>query len=246
MKNEVKICAISDTHGALPNDIEKCDILLIGGDLDPATNHNRTFQQTWIYNNFIPWAKAKIDKGIVGDLIFVCGNHDFYFESLMKKDEEEVFRSDLPEHIHYLRDSMVEIQGIKIYGTPWTPSFGNWAFMTGEQQLDEIFSKIPENIDIILSHGPAEGYSDCIEQEMYNVYTGRLTSARIEHLGSSSLIHHIERVRPEWVFTGHIHSGNHNVTEKYVDGQVIKFACVSILDEHYDVFYTPFKLKYIK
>jgi len=220
--NKTSICAISDLHGNLPRVLPDADILLIAGDICPATQQRQ--QGQWISSNLIPWMQIQPFKHIV----FCAGNHDCFFEELMIIDKENAFRKSLPKDIHYLRDSLVEINGIKIWGSPWSKIFYDWAFMRSEEDLDKIYSKIPENIDILISHGPANGYSDRVEQYYEN-----------EHLGSVSLAKHIDRVKPEYVFVGHIHSGNHNIVEKIVDNRTIKFANVSILDEGYEPFYKP-------
>ena len=69
---------------------------------------------------------------------------------------------------------------------------------------------------------------------------------KIEHLGSESLINHIDRIKPSYVLTGHIHSGCHDLVEKYNGDNVTKFACVSILDEQYAEFYKPLVIDFDK
>lgn len=221
----MSICVISDLHGNLPRDLPKANILLIAGDVCPAYDHSVVFQGQWISGSLIPWMKAQKQ---FNHIVFCAGNHDWFFEDLMEIDKEDTFRKTLPKKIHYLRDSLIELDGLKIWGSPWSNMFCEWAFMKYEDGLDEIYSKIPEGIDILISHGPANGYSDCIDQ--YN---------ETEHLGSISLLKHIDRVKPSYVFVGHIHSGNHDIVERVVGNTAIKFANVSILDEGYKPFFSP-------
>ena len=241
MNKEVKICAISDTHGNLPKDLPNADILLIAGDVCPAFDHSVSFQGQWIANNLLPWMKARIMKEEFKHIAFIAGNHDWFFQDLMEIKKEDIFRKTLPEGVHYLRDNMVELEGVKIWGSPWSTEFCGWAFMKYEDGLDKIYEQIPEDMDILISHGPAWGYGDCIEQVRYHRYSGDAIKPKMEHLGSESLTKHIERVKPQYVFTGHIHSGNHNLVEKYngETGTVTKIACVSILDEQYKPSYVP-------
>lgn len=239
MNKEVKICAISDTHGSLPSDLPSADILLIAGDVCPAVDHSVSFQGQWIGSNLLSWMKARIMKEQFKHIIFISGNHDFFFEDLMDANREDTFRKTLPKNVHYLRDNMVELEGLKIWGSPWSNFFCDWAFMRYEDGLDEIYSKIPEGLDILISHGPVKGYGDCIEQVRYSRYSGKAVEPKMEHLGSISLLKHIDRCSPKLCLSGHIHSGNHNIVERVNGNSITKFACVSILDEGYKPFYTP-------
>jgi len=222
----MKITAISDLHGKLPK-IRKSDILLIAGDLCPSFNHDIDFQKVWIQDNFLPWCKS-----IKAEVIFVAGNHDWYFENLYGQGESygNPFKETLPSNCHYLMDEKIEIKGITVYGTPWQPFFCDWAFNLSEWELDRRFSLIPEDVDIVLSHGPAFGHCDTI-----------MGDQRYDrgHLGSQALYKHIMRVGPKYCITGHIHSGNHEIEEE----NNVKFACVSLLDERYQVGYKPLIIK---
>lgn len=244
---EVKIVATSDIHGELDFKIPCGDILTISGDICPVRgSHHPTTQEHWIKNHFIPWCKELIDLEIVKYVVFINGNHDFYFEKLMKDNKETEFRLSLPKNVYYLRDSAVEVEGVKIYGTPFTTIFGRWANMEPESVLDEIYSKIPEGLDILLSHGPAYGWNDTIMQ-----YPDR-TSPPNDHIGSKSLRKHILRAKPLWTFCGHIHSGSHDVTKLPVmldDLEIRKkmnVVNVSLLDEDYQKAYTPFQCSIYK
>ena len=65
----------------------------------------------------------------------------------------------------YLQDQLIDIEGIRIYGTPWRPRRGliypAEAFGYDPQRLrEDIWSHIPEDIDILLTHGPPYSIRD--------------------------------------------------------------------------------------
>jgi hypothetical protein len=49
--------------------------------------------------------------------------------SLLKKDL--VNKYDFEDNVIYiiLENTYIEIEGLKIFGSPYTPEFGNWSFM---------------------------------------------------------------------------------------------------------------------
>jgi hypothetical protein len=55
----------------------------------------------------------------------------------------------------YLENSSVNVFGYNIFGSPNTIEFFDWAFEKNEEELDQIYSQIPENTDIVVTHGPA-------------------------------------------------------------------------------------------
>ena len=75
----MKICAISDTHGFLP-EIEPCDLLLISGDIIPLyIQRNHIASSNWFYTEFTDWiGQLKCDK-----IIIIAGNHDFYLSNII-------------------------------------------------------------------------------------------------------------------------------------------------------------------
>lgn len=232
----MKIVAISDTHGNQKwhEKIDECDILIHSGDISPMRDHSSVYQIDWLWKEFIP----QLQKIPAKNIIFIGGNHDFGLQKLFITDKEEDFRKNLPANIHYLRDSGIEIEGIKFWGTPWVVRLDNWAFNRNDTQSEsvpsvyEYFSKIPKGLDILISHGPASGYSDII-----------LEYGSFEHLGSEILFQEIKRACPKWVLTGHIHSANHRIQKTIVGESEIKFVCTSLLDESYLLNYDPFKLE---
>lgn len=174
----MKICCISDLHGALPR-VPDCELLLLGGDYCPAI----TGQSKWLRDQFAPWLKRIAARGIqIGG---VAGNHDFIWEK----------RPDLVPRLSwtYLQDSSAILCGISVYGTPWQPRFLDWAFNLDEPELAEKWKLIPNDASILLLHGPPNGAGDL--------------TVLSECIGSPSLRRRIEEVQPRLVVCGHNHAG---------------------------------------
>ena len=144
--SRVRIICLSDTHG-LHNSVPvpKGDILLFAGDLCGPGN-------LWEVKRFGTWLRNLPHP----HKIVIAGNHDWAFEQDRNKAAEA-----LGEGIIYLQDSSVEVEGLKIYGSPWQPEFCNWAFnLKRGPQLEEIWSRIPQDTDILITHGPPYGILD--------------------------------------------------------------------------------------
>jgi Icc-related predicted phosphoesterase len=182
----MKIVAISDLHGTLP-EIPPCDLLLIGGDLCPRPNHREVFQAQWLDTEFRRWLDS---LGHVRRVVGIAGNHDFVFH----------YRPTLvPGDLNwtYLQDRLVEIEGLRIWGTPWQPIYHDWAFNATDEQRQRLWAQIPEPLDVLLVHGPPRGYGDAVQRG----------SGRVEQTGCPYLLQRIRQIRPELVIFGHIHEG---------------------------------------
>jgi Icc-related predicted phosphoesterase len=212
------ITIIADLHGNLI-DIKPCDLLLIAGDICPATNHDREFQRHWLNIYFKDWLNKIPAKEVVG----IAGNHDLLFE-----DHPDEVPKDL--RWHYLQDNGIEIMGLKLYGVPWTIFFYDWSFNAPQFDIDEKFlhekfNQVPEGTDILITHGPPFGIADEITMGRYK---GR------KKLGSVALRERIEIIKPKIVCCGHIHSSSS--INDFRGTQIIN---ASILDENYQVAYEP-------
>jgi Icc-related predicted phosphoesterase len=120
--------------------------------------------------------------------LLISGNHDGYSE-----EEEYIFKSIVPADVTYLRDTGVEIEGIKFWGSPVTPSFNEWYWNRKRgEQIAKHWSLVPPNIDILITHGPAHGILDT------NNYTDG-------NVGCEDLLKRINEVRPLIHAFGHIH-----------------------------------------
>lgn len=125
--------------------------------------------------------------------ILVAGNHD----SLMAvMGYDEAFRLCNSMGIIYLEDTSVEIEGIKIHGSPWSNRFGSWCFMDNDFELEEFWQKIPNDTEVLITHGPAYGTGD----KVYKTYGG------LPNAGSRTLQNRIlELDKLKFHLTGHIH-----------------------------------------
>lgn len=178
----MKVTAFSDTHGlhrkvVLP----KSDMLLFGG--DAMTCGYKEYELI----DFLEWFHEQDAQ----HKIMIAGNHDRYIEN-----NRGMFIDLLKKYpsITYLENDGDVINGLYVWGTPDSKKFCGWAFNRTEEQLEKIFSRIPDDVDILLSHAPSYGVLDILED-------GQMVGEKT--LGSQlDRFTHIRR----HVF-GHIHCG---------------------------------------
>ena len=206
---KMRITHISDTHnkhnqlnGKLPGG----DLLIHSGDISSIGRESEV-------TKFVKWFNG-IDN--YTNKIFIAGNHDLSFESeILFRNKSEYFdrvqydgfasvgkpqwldvllASDLNSNVFYLENSFVELDGIKIWGSPISPSFGyGWAFNEDRgEDISKVWDGIPNDADIVITHGPIYGYCDRTSREGLNV-------------GCADLYHRLNEVRPQLHFSGHIH-----------------------------------------
>jgi predicted phosphohydrolase len=183
----MRLVALSDLHGMLPETLPVCDLLLLAGDLCPVEDHHVAYQAQWLDRDFRAWLQRVPARKVIG----VAGNHDFIFERA-----PQLVPQDLPWT--YLQDSGVTFEGLKIWGTPWQPWFYNWAFNGQPDELRAIWAKIPAGTDVLVVHGPPYGYGDGVPERR---------SGLIRHTGCPHLLARIQELRPRLVVFGHIHEG---------------------------------------
>jgi len=137
----MEITFISDTH----NLHDKLD--LAGGEVLVHCGDVTTWGRKKEFDKFIDWFTRQEYK----TKIFVAGNHDFCLE-----EEGWV----VPSNIFYLKSSEVIVDGLKFYGHPYTPIYGNMAFNMSEDGLEKENNKVPIDTDVLITHGPPYGILD--------------------------------------------------------------------------------------
>lgn len=236
----MRIVAISDQHGELP-DIPPCDLLLVAGDncLDYPKGHRDRIgsgpqtsrQLSWFYTEWMPWRMRQPAK-----LCYLTwGNHDYCGELLHANGSYNDLSREIPRSSDgyttiAVKDGECIYDGLRIWLTPWSSQFKDWAFMADEERLVERYAAIPEGIDILVSHQPPKGYGDMM---VYDLNTGW------ESLGSVALLDAVQRVKPRVLICGHIHSGYGHVTMPLGDGKVCEVYNVALLNERYEMVHEP-------
>ncbi len=223
-----KITAISDLHGDLPQ-IEPCDILCICGDLLPLKiDKLKQSGWDWLNDEFIKWCNEVPAEYIV----VIAGNHDFALEDMTIQQELEW--TSKCSKLYYLKDSMVVLNDISIYGTPWCPRLSSWAFYQDGNNIRRLFNNIPE-CDILLTHTPPKYVYGVGEIRDTSKLKYELSSNGFPDHGCMELREAIRNKNIKYIFCGHIHSGNHKLTE----WRGKQIANVSLKDESYSIAYDP-------
>lgn len=233
----MKILAISDLHGFLP-EIPECDLLLVAGDICPdyhqmskarygdthkrlVANKGEARQGNWLNKEFREWLDEVPAEKVIG----IAGNHDFVFETgpLL-----------VPRNLRwtYLRDAGFHYKGLNIYGIPWVPNLPRWAFSLEADKLQMAYDLVPDNTDIVLSHGPPEGWLDFTAPQFGSM-----------HAGASAANKMLERVRPAAYICGHIHEGRGEVVFKHSPTETTNLYNVAHVDESYQGFRGPVEIK---
>lgn len=186
----MKVVALSDMHGMLYDSVPECDLLLIAGDVTPHWNHHFELQKLWLTSDFKEWLERQPAKHIVG----TAGNHDW---ALQKNG----VGSSLPWH--YLKDSYVVLDGVKIHGSPYSRTWGSWAFQLPDNELIDKWNMIHSNVDILMVHGPAYAHRD-------NAGPRFLTPGDDPHVGSKTLLEKLANnsfPKLKHFIFGHTHDG---------------------------------------
>ena len=201
----MRIVCISDTHNAHNEKfVPEGDNLLHAGDL----SGRGTAPEIIAFNRWL------------GSLphphkIVVAGNHDFLFERQPQTAEM------LITNAIYLNNSAVEIAGLRVWGSPVTPWFHDWAFNRRRgADIRRYWEMIPAETDILVTHGPPHGLLD-------KTFTG-------DQVGCRDLLEFVWRVKPKIHLFGHIHEGYGQLE---TDG--ITFVNASIMDLNYKPVHQP-------
>lgn len=169
----MRVVTLGDLHGQHKHiRVPECDLLCCVGDYGLG----RTTVAELL--DFVEWLHMQPAR----KKVFIAGNHDHCLCKTLAPayDTDEVARmihrrhynalmADIEQYpdIKYLEDTSYVWEGLVIHGIPWSPEFhpDYWVFNANEEQMLKHLSKIPTDVDILLSHGPAYGYMDLIPQE---------------------------------------------------------------------------------
>ena len=183
----MKCVVISDTHSRekkiewfkTKENIESIDMVIHCGDF---SHSQKTFDAflTWFSNLDVKYR------------LLIAGNHDEIVNS-MGKDEMQQICGILD--IIYLEDSSITLEGIKFHGSPMSNEYGPWPFMKNDLELDYHWQKIPDDVDVLITHGPRYDVGDEVNQDIMQ-----------PNVGSYSLRLKVNELKKlKYHFFGHIH-----------------------------------------
>jgi Icc-related predicted phosphoesterase len=175
-RTELRLVLLSDTH-QLEREIIQVpdgDILIHAGD----------------FSFFSKSLKAILDfNHWLGELphrcVVVPGNHEFFLES-------DPSRRSLLSNATVLINEGIEIQALRIWGSPVTPLYGGAFGLSSAEDRRRLYAQIPEDTDVLVTHGPPYGILD----------SGPDSGM---HSGCRELFDAVMRVRPKLHVFGHVH-----------------------------------------
>lgn len=241
----MKLVCISDTHNkhrALDGELPDGDLLIHAGDLTSLGRQHET-------EDAVNWL-VKHSKRFTHGVVFIAGNHDKCFDP--KYGETKYFEengdiqtyqqkpewliqilSDLKSSntgVHYLENSSVIIEGVTIWGSPYSPWFhgDRWAFNKHRgKEIRDVWRSMPASTDIVVTHTPVQYKLDYVPTSN-------------EYVGCYDLDIILGTVKPLLHVCGHIHEG-------YGKDQNIQttFINASICDEFYNPTNRPWVVEII-
>ena len=221
----IRLVALSDTHGNLERiQIPDGDILLHAGDF---CFHVGTPQE--LEKEFKALSKFPHKHKCV-----IAGNHDFPCQDIPQFAEQIAFENGL----NYLEDSGCVIEGLNIYGSPWTPWFLDWAFNFQNGDLDQerrYFNAIPDDTNVLITHGPPRNMLDRTPDHYERM--GR-------NVGSGPLLHRVLDLPELYLHVfGHIHAsrGAYNATSRKTSTM---FCNASVCTERYKPINKPYVIDF--
>jgi Icc-related predicted phosphoesterase len=174
--DSIRVVCLADTHELHRDvDVPNGDIFIHAGD----------------FTMFSKSLNAIVDFNLwLGDLphrhkIVVPGNHEYFLEA-------EPRRRSLVDNAVVLINDTIEVEGLRVWGTPTTPLYGGAFGMSSAQDRRRLYSSIPQDTDVLITHGPAFGVLDC-------------APGASSHSGDPELLEAIHRIQPRLHICGHIH-----------------------------------------
>lgn len=235
----VKICHISDTHGAKNHTritVPECDILIHSGDIGGRTSLAEL-------NEFLLWFEAQP----ADYKIFIAGNHDICLDKEWPDKVQDPIGKQIAAQcysdakaliqryqVKYLENTDYICKGLKFWGSPITPSFHRqyWAFNADRgDEIKRTWAKIPSDVDVLITHGPPYGILDIIPESF------KATPDEDVHRGCKDLTEVTKKrlLKLKLHCFGHLHTPWGVVKEPVSNTRSVLFSNGSILNEDYTI-----------
>lgn len=181
----MQVWNLSDTHShhstlIIPKNI---DCVIYAGD---STNYYDWMSNQIEFESFLTWFTALPIK----HKIIIAGNHDAWATKKYNIDRLK----DLG--IIYLEHDYYDLEGLLLFGSPYTPTFNRWHFMKSRDKLSRYWEALIPGIDILITHGAPKGILDLSHDR----------SGALEYCGDGALMKAIIKNTPRYHVFGHIHN----------------------------------------
>ncbi|OJJ39678.1 hypothetical protein ASPWEDRAFT_387307 [Aspergillus wentii DTO 134E9] len=182
----IRVVCVSDTHNTLPA-LPDGDVLVHAGDLTQSGSLEELNAQ-------IEW----LDKQPHRYKVVIAGNHDLCLDQHYRTKASTSTSGEMPvnwKSLIYLQNNLTTLdfgtRQVKVFGSPYTPKHGNWAFEYLRMGPDPWEGNIPAETDILVTHGPPRSHLD------------------LGHLGCQYLLQSLWSMKnkPLLHVFGHIHGG---------------------------------------
>jgi Icc-related predicted phosphoesterase len=172
------IVCISDTH-ELHREVEvpTADLLIHPGDF---TMLSKSVAAILDFNQWLGELPHRYK-------VVIPGNHEFFLEADPDKRK-------LISNAAVLINQGLEVMGLKLWGSPTTPLYGGAFGLSSEKDRIKLYSTIPDDVDILITHGPPYGILDRAPDSQ-------------DHAGCRPLLSAVHRVKPRLHIFGHVHEG---------------------------------------
>jgi predicted phosphohydrolase len=175
----LRLVLLSDTHQLHREvDVPDGDIFIHAGDF---TMFSESMEAVVDFNDWLGQLPHQYK-------IVVPGNHEFFLEA----DPSDRFMLD--KAIVLINEGTV-VEGLRIWGSPVTPLYGGAFGLSSAKDRKRLYGQIPQDIDVLVSHGPPFGILD----------TAPISGL---HEGCHELLDAVLRVRPYLHVFGHIHTAS--------------------------------------
>lgn len=212
MSNGITCVCMGDSHSKHERlSVPDGDILLHSGDFSMMGYEHEVI-------SFLKWYERQPHAAKV----LVCGNHECGVEA-----NHSLFLVNLKEYapsVIHLNDSGAEVFGLKIWGSPVSPSFGHgWSWNRDRgPDIRRHWDMIPSDTQVLVTHSPPHGIVDRLE--------------RGEHVGCEELRDTIDSRLDDLRLSahGHLHSayGRDQIGQK-------TFVNAAVVNERYELTNAP-------
>jgi len=234
----MKIVHISDTHSSKYHsklNIPECDVLIHSGDIGGRV-------MMFELAEFLKWFESQPAKV----KIYVPGNHDLILDKDWVKNQKSKLDSVafmLLEQQHldslnlisnyniiYLNNKDYVYNGVKFYGSPYSPSFHReyWAFNADRgNEIRNIWNKIPKDVDVLITHSPVYNILDDVKEYKRD--------GEDPHVGCKDLKEMINKklINLKLHCSGHIHDNYGILLEPVSHTRKVLFSNGAVLTNQY-------------